>query len=90
MTSPDAGGHRYLVTAETLSIKEIGDELRNAFPAYRFKLPWLEAPSWIVRLMARFDAERNCWVRDRQFSTGADNPEPNEPQPRFDAGQQPA
>jgi nucleoside-diphosphate-sugar epimerase len=57
MTTPEAGGHRYVVTEDTLSIKQIGDELRAAFPAYRFRLPWFEAPSWIVRLLAPFDAD---------------------------------
>ncbi|MGH6925590.1 MAG: SDR family oxidoreductase [Propylenella sp.] len=57
MTSPEAGGHRFLVTADSLSIKQIGDELRAVFPAYRFKLPWFEAPSWLVRMLAPFDAD---------------------------------
>ncbi len=57
MTSAGAGGRRYVMTADTLTIKQIGDELRASFPSYRSRLPWFEAPSWAVRLLAPFDAD---------------------------------
>jgi nucleoside-diphosphate-sugar epimerase len=57
MTSPQAGGHRYLVAADTLTMKEIGDELRAAVPSHRSKLPRFEAPNWAVRILAAFDGD---------------------------------
>jgi nucleoside-diphosphate-sugar epimerase len=57
MTSPRAGGSRYIVAENTLSIKQMGDELRADFPSYRFWLPIFEAPNWAVRLLAPFDPD---------------------------------
>lgn len=66
MTSPQAGGRRYLVSADTLTIKQISDELRDAFPSHRSKLPRFEAPNWAVRLLAPFDPE----IRDNLDELG--------------------
>jgi dihydroflavonol-4-reductase len=57
MTSPGAGGRRYLVAQDTLSIKQMGDELRVNFPGKRFRLPLFEAPNWAVRLLAPLDPD---------------------------------
>ncbi|HEX9905350.1 MAG TPA: aldehyde reductase [Propylenella sp.] len=57
MKSPEAGGRRYLVAADTLTIKQISDELRAVFPGHRSKLPRFEAPNWVVRLLAPFDPD---------------------------------
>ena len=37
--------------------------------------------------VAQYDAEKNCWVA-RPPMTAADNPEPNEPEARFDAARE--
>ena len=34
---------------------------------------------------AYYDTERNCWLADRPFGPSADNPEPDEPEARFDS-----
>lgn len=57
MTSPQAGGRRYLVSEDTLTIKQMGDELRAALPGYRSRLPYFEAPNWAVRLLAPLDPD---------------------------------
>ena len=57
MTSPQSGGHRYVVAADTLTIKQISDELRTAVPSHKSKLPRFEAPNWAVRLLAPFDRD---------------------------------
>ena len=57
MASPEAGGRRYLVVEDTLSIKQMGNELRVDFPSRRFRLPLFEAPNWAVRLLAPFDPD---------------------------------
>jgi dihydroflavonol-4-reductase len=66
MTSPEAGGRRYLVAEDTLTLKEMGDELRVAFPDHRSRLPYFEAPDWAVRLVAAFDPD----IRDNLGELG--------------------
>ena len=57
METPDAGGKRFLAAAGNLSFKQAADALRPAFPAYAGKIPRLELPDWVVRLVAVFDAD---------------------------------
>lgn len=57
METPDAGGKRFLASAGSLSLKATADLLRPAFPAYAGKIPRLELPDWIVRIIALFDAQ---------------------------------
>lgn len=57
MLSSEAGGRRFVVAADTLTLKQIGDTLRRALPQYRWRLPLFEAPSWLVRRLAPFDAD---------------------------------
>jgi nucleoside-diphosphate-sugar epimerase len=57
METPDAGGKRFLASAGSLSLKQAADMLRPAFPAYAGKIPRLELPDWIVRIIALFDAQ---------------------------------
>ena len=55
MTDQAAGGHRFVVSAETLSLMQIADALRPHFPAHAGRLPRFELPDWVVRLYGRFD-----------------------------------
>lgn len=54
MERPDAAGERYIVCSETLWFAEVGAILREAYPDR--KLPRGELPTWLVRLMARSNA----------------------------------
>jgi dihydroflavonol-4-reductase len=57
MTSPSAGGRRFPVGNGTYSLMEITQMLRRSIPERAGKLPKLELPDWITRLIAPFDAE---------------------------------
>jgi nucleoside-diphosphate-sugar epimerase len=57
MESPSAGGQRIIASSNVMSMKEIADVLRQAFPAYAKKLPRYEVPNWLVRLFAFVDPE---------------------------------
>lgn len=65
MTNPAAGGQRCIAAVDTLSLKEIANLLRPAFPQRR--IPRHEIPDWIVRLAGRFNAE----IRDNLSELGA-------------------
>lgn len=56
MTAPDAGGKRFILSEESLSLMEISDILREAFPSFGRKLPRRQMPSWMARLFSLFDA----------------------------------
>lgn len=66
MASPLAGGHRFLAAASPLSVIELSQTLRAAFPAFAPRLPGIEAPDWLVRLAGLFNAE----VRDNTRGLG--------------------
>lgn len=57
MTTPEAGGRRFPASAETVSIIEMSNALREAFPQYTRKLPRFTVPDWVIRLYALFDAD---------------------------------
>ena len=57
LTSPDAGGRRFPMGEQTVSLMEFANMLRRRFPAYARKLPRFELPDWIVRLYALFDRD---------------------------------
>ncbi|HCC00626.1 MAG TPA: epimerase [Ruminococcaceae bacterium] len=53
MTSPQAAGQRFLATTgETLSMLEVANILREAFPAYADKLPTKELPNAVIKAIA--------------------------------------
>ncbi|AYM01537.1 SDR family oxidoreductase [Levilactobacillus yiduensis] len=53
MTSPQAAGKRFLATTgETLSMLEVADVLRTAFPAFAAKLPTKTIPNAVIKAAA--------------------------------------
>jgi nucleoside-diphosphate-sugar epimerase len=57
MTSPGAGGQRYLVGNGTYSLLEMAEMMRPALPSHAQKMPRFEVPDWTVRLFSLFDAD---------------------------------
>jgi dihydroflavonol-4-reductase len=66
MTTPQAGGHRHIVTDASLSLMEITEILRPVFPVYASKLPGREMPSWVAALFSIFDKS----LRDSRAQMG--------------------
>ena len=54
LTRPEARGRRLLASAGSLSLIELADLLRGAFPDHADRMPRLELPDWLVRLAAPF------------------------------------
>lgn len=57
LANPGAGGKRFPMGEQTVSLKQCADMLRRRFPAYARKLPRFELPDWVVRLYALFDRD---------------------------------
>jgi dihydroflavonol-4-reductase len=55
--SPEAGGHRFPIGTDTMSMMEIAKVVGKAMPTYVGKLPKFELPDWVVRVTAPFDKE---------------------------------
>ncbi len=56
MTAPQAAGERFLATTgETLSMLDVANILRTAFPAYAEKLPHRTIPNFVLKLAAKFN-----------------------------------
>ncbi len=55
LETPDAGGRRLIAADGTLSFKQMGDILREAFPDRAAKIPTRILPAWLVRLIAMAD-----------------------------------
>lgn len=55
METPEASGRRLIAAGETLSLREIADVLREAFPDRAKKIPTRILPAWLVRVAAVFD-----------------------------------
>ena len=57
MTAPQAGGRRFPAGTGPYTFKQMADMLRVAAPSFARKVPRFEAPDWLVRFVALFDAE---------------------------------
>jgi dihydroflavonol-4-reductase len=55
MERPEAGGRRLIAAGETLTLPEMGEILREAFPEFSRKIPKRVLPDLIVRALALFD-----------------------------------
>src|SRR5690606_33043175 len=55
MTSPEAGGNRFLASAGDPTIMDMAKVLAERFPDYKGKLPRFELPRWVVWIVALFD-----------------------------------
>lgn len=60
MTDGEAGGKRIPTSSGSISLIEMSNTLREAFPQYAKSLPRRQLPDWFVRLYALFDKD----VRD--------------------------
>ena len=56
MVLPEAAGQRFITGGHYLRFIRIAEILREAFPAYRRRLPRREIPDALVRLLARLDS----------------------------------
>lgn len=74
LTSPQAGGRRFIAAAGPMKATALRDALRQAFPAYSGRLGSVEIPDFAVRAAALFNRE----IRALLGSLG--------PERRFDAG----
>jgi len=57
LTDPAAVGARTIASFEAYSIMQMATCLKNAFPEYSKKVPKFQAPDWVIRLVALFDAD---------------------------------
>ncbi|MEO7223451.1 MAG: aldehyde reductase [Devosia sp.] len=57
MTIPEAGGHRFLMTAGSYTMMEVANMLRVALPERASKMPRFEVPDWLVRMAAFADRD---------------------------------
>lgn len=73
LETPETGGRRLIAAAETLSLKEVADILRETFPDYAKKIPNRVLPAWAVRLAANFDRSLASILPDLEVSPQADN-----------------
>lgn len=55
MERSEAGGHRFIVSGENLSLMDIARTLGAELPGYQRKMPRLEMPNWFVRFASLFD-----------------------------------
>ncbi|MBF9049073.1 NAD-dependent epimerase/dehydratase family protein [Roseobacter sp. HKCCD9010] len=52
MEHPKAAGERFLVSAEYMMLREMGETIRATYPDHARKVPKWDMPSWLMRLMA--------------------------------------
>jgi dihydroflavonol-4-reductase len=52
LTVLEAGGRRFILSAGSRSLRQIGAALGDAFPHYRRKMPHATVPDWVIRLAA--------------------------------------
>lgn len=72
MTTPAAGGRRLIAAADTLSIAEMADILRAAFPDRAAAIPRMVLPDLAVRAMAMFMPALRPVVPDLGVAVRAD------------------
>lgn len=73
MIAEDTGGRRLIGAADTLSMKEMGQILRNAFPQYAKKIPLRTLPGFLVGILANFDRALKSVIPDIGVRPVADN-----------------
>jgi dihydroflavonol-4-reductase len=66
MTSPEAGGRRFLACAATVTLYELALMLKDAFPDYARRLPRIVLPDWLARAFAFLDPD----LRDNADTIG--------------------
>jgi hypothetical protein len=73
MIAEGTGGRRLIGAADTLSMREMGQILRNAFPDYAKKIPVRTLPGFMVGILAIFDRTLKPVVPDIGVRPVADN-----------------
>lgn len=73
MTAEDTGGRRLIGAADTLSMREMGQILRNAFPDYAKKIPVRTLPGFMVGILSFFDRALKSVIPDIGVRPVADN-----------------
>lgn len=63
MTAPEAAGRRFLASAATMSLFEMGQMLKESFPVYARKVPTFELPDWFVRAFPFIDRDLKANAR---------------------------
>lgn len=73
LQTPEAVGERFIVAAESLSFREIMGILRVTAPDHARKLPRLELPNLVTRLVERFDRSLTPIIRELGRDTRVSN-----------------
>jgi Nucleoside-diphosphate-sugar epimerases len=74
MTNPVAAGERFLLSnGRALSLKEIGVIIRAALGDAAKRVPTRELPDFVVRIVARFNAEMRPFVPDLGYAKRTSN-----------------
>jgi dihydroflavonol-4-reductase len=68
----DVGGRRLIAAGGTMSMAEIGRELRDAFPEQGRKVPVRNLPAPVVRFLALFDSSLKSVIPNLGFRPVAD------------------
>ncbi|WP_425408824.1 SDR family oxidoreductase [Hyphococcus sp.] len=64
LENPETGGRRLIAAGETLSLRDIAEILRNAFPDRAKSIPVRTLPAWLVRVAANFDRNLAAVIPD--------------------------
>ena len=70
--TPETGGRRLIAAAETMSLLDIANVMREAAPDLAKKAPRAELPAWLVRIAAMFDRRVAAVVADLGTAPQAD------------------
>jgi len=74
MTKPEAGGERFLLSnGPALSLKEVGAIIRAALGNAAKRVPTRVLPDFVVRVVARFNAEMRPFVPDLGYAKKTSN-----------------
>jgi dihydroflavonol-4-reductase len=73
MTASDTGGRRLLGAADTLSMLEMAQLLRKAFPDRAKKIPTRTLPGMLIRFLSIFDRQMRAVTADLGVVAEADN-----------------
>lgn len=61
---PKAAGERFIAAADFKWFSEVADTLRSAYPEFDKAIPKRNLPSWLVRIVSRFDPAIKTIVKD--------------------------
>lgn len=73
MTNAEVAGRRLLAASDTLSMREIAEIMRAELGVHGKRIPRLNLPSFIVKLMARFDPTIRTLLADLDLHPIADS-----------------